>query len=101
MGVGLTSTVGLIVKGSGAFDWSLLAISRTYLMLTRFLRYLLPIEIAQKCLRRTRSETMNQDDPEAASLYIRQETKVLAFMLTAFQVQPQPKEHAEVVLHAR
>jgi hypothetical protein len=32
---------------------------------------------------------------------LRQETKVLAFMLTAFQVQPQPKEHAEVVLHAR
>jgi hypothetical protein len=32
---------------------------------------------------------------------LRQDTKVLAFMLTAFRVQAQPKEHAEVVLRAR
>jgi hypothetical protein len=32
---------------------------------------------------------------------LRQETKVLAFMLTEFRVQSQAKEHAEVVLRAR
>jgi hypothetical protein len=32
---------------------------------------------------------------------LRQEAKVLAFMLTASRVQPQTKEHAEVILRAR
>jgi hypothetical protein len=59
-------------------------------------KILLPIEIAQKMSRRGLKQLFRM-----IRRRLRQDTKVLAFMLTAFRVQAQPKEHAEVVLRAR